>query len=109
MFSVNEQLKDPSIDEAGQIMLAMKAIPTWNKSKHSLHEKLKKLLTKNKHVCFEGHVDKYHISIVGESCLYQVPINRRGHLSIFRGKLIRLVCIGSGRYSRSLLATEYKS
>lgn len=109
MFNIEDQLKDPCTDPTGQIMLDMKKIPTWTKAKRTLHNKLIELLAKNKHTCFVGHVDKYHLSIVGESCLYNVPQNRRGHLSIFRGKLIRLVCIGSGRYARSLLATEYKS
>jgi hypothetical protein len=109
MFSLSEKIEDPCSDNAGQIMIEMQKIPTWTKAKRSLHNELTILLTKNKHICFVGHVDKYHLSIVGESCLYQVPSNRRGHLSIFRGKLISLVCIGSGRYTRSLLATEYKS
>ena len=109
MFNVEEQIKDPCSDEAGQLMVEMGKIPTWTKAKRALHTKLISLLKINKHTCFVGHVDKYHLSIVGESCIYNVPQNRRGHLSIFRGKLIRLVCIGSGRYARSLLATEYKS
>lgn len=109
MFNIEEQIKDPCRDEAGQLMVEMGKIPTWTKAKRTLHNKLIEFLAKKKHTCFVGHVDKYHLSIVGESCLYNVPQNRRGHLSIFRGKLIRLVCIGSGRYARSLLATEYKS
>lgn len=109
MFILTDQIKDPCLDEAGQLMVEMLRIPTWTKAKRALHTELITLLEINKHTCFVGHVDKYHLSIVGESCLYNVPKNRRGHLSIFRGKLIRLVCIGSGRYARTLLATEYKS
>ncbi len=109
MFNSTDKIEDPCTDDAGQVINAMHKIPTWTKAKRALHNKLIELLAKNKHTCFVGHVDKYHLSIVGESCLYQVPTNRRGHLSMFRGKLIRLVCIGSGRYARSLLATEYKS
>lgn len=109
MFDIKDQIIDPCSDEAGQLMVEMGKIPTWTKAKRALHTKLISLLKINKHTCFIGHVDKYHLSIVGESCLYNVPDNRRGHLSIFRGKLIRLVCIGSGRYARLLLATECKS
>ena len=109
MFSLGEKIKDPCSDNAGQIMIEMQKIPTWTKAKRSLHNELTILLTKTKHICFVGHVDKYNLSIVGESCLYKIPTNRRGHLSMFRGKLIRLVCIKSGRYARLLLATEYKN
>lgn len=108
MFDIEEQIKDPCRDEAGQLMVEMGKIPTWTKTKRALHTRLISLLKLNEHVCFVGHVDKYHLSIVGESCLYNVPMNRRGHLSIFRGKLIRLVCIRSGRYARFLLATVNK-
>jgi hypothetical protein len=51
------------------------------------------------YIGFAGHPNRYHLSVVGESCLYQIPTNRRGHLSVFRGKLVRLVCVYSGSYA----------
>jgi hypothetical protein len=42
----------------------------------------------------------YLLSGSGNSCLYQVPFNQRGALSVFAGKFIRVVCGGkSNRYS----------
>ena len=41
---------------------------------------------------------------IGDSCLYDVPTYRKGALTEFRGKRIRVVCVSSGRYDRLLMA-----
>ncbi len=106
MFKLTDQIIDPCTDEAGQLMNAMRNIPTWTKAKRAIYDKLVALLESQEHIYFVGHVDKYHLSIVGSSCFYNVPLNRRGHLSVYRGKLIRLVCVSTGQYDRGYLATE---
>ena len=107
MFNKEDMIEDPSTDEAGQLMNAMHKIQTWTKVKRGLFNELEGVLTKKKYISFAGHTVNYHISCVGPSCLYQIPLNRRGHLSVFRGKLIRLVCVRSGQYERSYMAGLY--
>jgi hypothetical protein len=107
MFKPEAKIIDPLSDQIGKLIEKIRAIPNWTKEKNGLRQSLISLLEKNRYISFCGHVDKYHISCVGESCLYDVPTNRRGHLKVFRGKRIRLVCIWSGRYDRLYMAGKY--
>lgn len=104
MFLQENIIEDLCTDEAGQLMKSMHEIPTWTKDKRTMFNQLIELLEKNEHIFFRGHPDKYHLSVIGSSCFYNVPLNRRGHLSVYRGKLVRLVCVASGRYDREYMA-----
>jgi hypothetical protein len=104
MFLQENLIEDLCTDEAGQLMKSMHEIPTWTKDKRNIFKRLIELLEKNEHIFFRGHPDKYHLSVIGSSCFYNIPLNRRGHLSVYRGKLVRLVCVASGRYDREYMA-----
>ena len=52
-------------------------------------------------------LEKYHLLVIGSSCFYNVPLNRRGHLSVFIGKLIRLLFVHTGQYDRGCIAGIY--
>jgi hypothetical protein len=106
MFDSQDKIEDLGNDAAGQLMKEMHKIPTWTKAKRALYNSLVELLESQKHIYFRGHVDKYHLSVIGDSCFYNVPDSRRGHLSIYRGKTIRIICLGTGQYDRLYLATE---
>ena len=107
IFTRENVIEDPCTDKAGQIMKAMLAIPTWTKVKRGLFNELDTLLENAKYIYFRGHSKDYYISCVGTSGLYQIPLNRRGHLSVFRGKRIRLVCVHTGQYDRGYMAGIY--
>lgn len=104
MFTLDDKIDDTIKDDISALIRAMTDIPTWVKEKRQLHKDLISLLQKKKFIQFVGHPLRYHLMRVGESCLYRVPLNRRGKLSVFRGKLIRVICISSGRYDRKLMA-----
>lgn len=108
MFKLEDKIFDPKSDDVGLILDQILAIPTYTKVKKQLHHTLIKLLEKRGYISFVGHPSKYHLSVVGDSCLYKIPINRRGHLKIFRGETVRLVCVRSGRYDRLLMANTIK-
>ncbi len=108
MFNIEEQIKDSCADAAGRLMVAMHKIPTWTKAKRAIYDQLIALLESQEHIYFRGHVDKYHLSVIGSSCFYNVPDKRRGHLSVYRGKLIRLVCVSTGQYDRGYMAIAIK-
>ncbi len=109
MFTHDKKITDPLTDAIGEKIKEIQKISRWTKEKHILRSALISHLEKNHYIEFRGHVDKYHLSLVGDSCLYQVPENRRGHLKVFRGKQIRLVCVGSGRLDRAYMAGIYRS
>ncbi len=104
MFKIEEKLLDDTNDDISVMMSQLLSIPTYTKIKKEIHQKLISTLEKKKFITFVGHHERYHLFRIGESCLYKVPNNRRGFLSIFRGKTIRLICVGSGRYTRILMA-----
>lgn len=109
MFPSGSKIKDPMTDEIGISLKKFQSLSRWNKDKRIARTSLISLLEKKGYISFCGHLDKYHLSCVGESCLYDVPANRRGHLKVFRGERIRLVCVWSGRYERLYMAgkSEY--
>ena len=74
----------------------------YREGKSELIEKLKD----SGYIEFQGGPRRYHIQRAGESYLYWVPKNKRGHLKRFRGKLIRILVIarGGGRMDRTLMA-----
>jgi len=63
-------------------------------------------LRHHKAIFFEGDNRAYQLGSTGESFLYQVPLNKIGHLKALRGQFIRLVCIGSSYRRQRLLAAH---
>jgi len=106
MFHANDCLLDDLDDEEGCLLTKINDCSRWASEKHALVNQLLSLLKKKKYIAFRGHVDRYHISRVGDSVLYYVPPGRRGHLSRFSGSYIRLICTGSGRYDREYMAYD---
>lgn len=106
MFNVNDKIVDPRTDDIGLLLNKILEIPTYTKVKRQLHKNLIEILEKRGYLSFVGHSSRYHLSRIGESCLYNVPLNRRGYLKKFRGKQIRLVCVHSGRFDRLLMANS---
>ena len=104
MFLLDHKIPDTHHDEIGESLKRINSLSRWTKEKQEARANLIFLLKKNGYISFCGHVDKYHLSCVGESCLYEIPESRRGHLKVFRGKIIRLVCVRSGRYDRLYMA-----
>jgi hypothetical protein len=108
MFNKSVKIEDPFDDEIGKALRGIKSLTKWTREKHEERAKLITLLENSNYISFRGHVDKYHLSCVGESCFYDVPANRRGHLRVFSGMRVRLVCVWSGRYDRLYMAGKVK-
>ena len=102
------QLPDPLTDNAGILIKALQDRKTWGAEQQGLLEQLIDMLGRKQYITFVGHSARYHLTLIGESCLVDVPSNKRGHLSVFRGKRIRLVCVSSGRFDRQLLAGVFQ-
>ena len=97
VFNVEDKIEDLRADEDGLLMKKIGSFPTrWSGGQERLRQQLIKSLESKNYIGFSGHPNRYHLGVVGESCLYLIPTNRRGHLSIFRGQLVRLVCVYSG-------------
>jgi len=104
LFEISDKLIDNIRDDIFPILRLLENRVCWDANAKSSLRGLIELLKSNGYITFVGHVNRYHLTRVGESCLYDVPKFRKGVLKIFRGKRIRIVCVSSGRYDRRLMA-----
>jgi hypothetical protein len=104
MFKSEDKQPDPLEGELGSLIKQLNDRTIWGHREQELRAQLVLLMEKLGYVHLVGHPNRYHVTLVGESCLYDVPENRRGTLKVFRGRRIRLICIRSGRYDRGLMA-----
>ena len=106
MFDISLKIFDNLKDDIRPLLRRLNKRTNWNDISKENLRLLKEALAKKNYITFVGHTNRYHLRYVGESCLYDIPTNRRGALAIFRGKRVRIVCVRSGRYDRVLMAGE---
>ena len=104
MFSKNDGVADELADQAGRLVQELKSRTGWNADAFKTRDKLVAVLESKGYISFHANVTNYGTWSIGESMLLYVPQDRRGTLDIFRGQVIRLVCVRSGRYTRDLMA-----
>lgn len=104
MFNLSDMIKDTVNDDVRPLLKLLNSRNGWNAEAKEHFVQLEKLLKRKSYKVFVGHPTRYHLSRIGQSCLYDVPMYRRGSLADFRGKRVRLVCMSSGRFSRLLMA-----
>jgi hypothetical protein len=104
MFDLSEKIKDTINDEISPFLKQLNKRKKWNNESKKNLKNLIQILERKKYKFFIGHPSRYHLTKIGDSCLYDVPTYRKGVLAEFRGKRIRLICISSGRYDRHLMA-----
>jgi hypothetical protein len=104
MFEISDKIKDNINDDVLPYLQRLNKRKSWNsESKENLRQ-LENLLKRNNYKSFVGHPNRYHLTRVGDSCLYDVPTYRKGALVEFRGQRVRVICMSSGRYDRMLMA-----
>ena len=103
LINVNE---DYQCDDIGKLCNELIYTAGYIK-REEIKNKIKENLKDKLHIFFIGGSDKYGLGSVGESYICEIPKNKKGNLGLFRGKQIRLFCIGSGtRWLRTLCAYE---
>ena len=105
MFSKEDMLKDNYEDEIKNILNMINKIQFNTKKKQELVSDLINLGIKKKYIIFGAYTHRYFIGRIGDSFIYDVPVKKRGNLKKFKGKTIRVICIGSGiRFCRDYMA-----
>ena len=105
MFLVEHTKPDTHSDEVGRLVQAIKKIPTVTAEKRALLSELQSIATEHGYITFSAGNHRWHVGKIGESYLYEVPPNKSGYLAKFRGKVVRVVCVGSGtRWVRTYIA-----
>ena len=93
-------LDDDFEDDVYPLLQELDNITSWNKQAHQLKQSLQSLLeTKGYIRIATSNPTRYHVTSIGSSYLYDVPMDKRGHLTPFRGHRVRIVCTGSGSHT----------
>ena len=98
MICPKEAIKDNYLDEVQPLLRKLQKKKRFDGESRILKAQLCSLLKKKQYIRFQGSAERFIISKVGDSYLYDVPANKRGHLSMFRGHRIRMICIASGKH-----------
>jgi len=84
-------------------------IPTWTREKHQVMEEFVDQLHKAGYGYFHASPNNcFNLTGLGNSTVQTIPKNKRGNLKYWRGETIRIVCVGSGRYTRGYVAGPTK-
>ena len=103
-------LTDDFDDDFLPILNAMAEQREWGKEMRNLKAKLLDLIAKHKYITFKAtNPTRYHVSWVGSSLLYDVPLYKQGHLKQFRGQRVRVLCSGSGSHSTREISVGFVS
>ena len=105
MFSLDETIPENFNDEIGSLLKQIIQIKTNTKIRQELVSNVVYIGKKQKYIFFVGYTHRYFIGRIGQSFIYNVPKNKKGNLEKFKGKTIRVICIGSGeRFVRHYMA-----
>ena len=104
-FSSVDIQADDYRDDVGQLVKNINQIPNLTAQKKELVTELQDFAINRGYINFSAGNHRWHIGRVGQSYLYRVPSNKTGLLAQFRGKVVRVICVGSGtRWIRSYVA-----
>ena len=105
MFEKSDYLRDNLDDEIGQLIQVLISFPSWTQKKQKARLDLIAAAKDAGYIYFRGEPKHYHLTRVGDSVVVDVPNDRKGHLSVFGGQRVRMVCVRSGtRFNRYLMA-----
>ena len=105
MFSLDETIQENFNDEIGSLLKQITQIKTNTKIRQELISDVVNIGKKQKYIFFVGYTHRYFIGRIGQSFIYNVPEKKKGTLEKFKGKTIRVICIGSGeRWVRRYMA-----
>ena len=107
-FSQDDGIADNLNDAIGEMAKKISLSQSRNLAYIELRNQFDKAIRSKKYLVFTANVTNYGTWSVGHSRFFYIPESRRGALSIFKNKIIRLVCIGSGRFTRQLAASAVK-
>ena len=109
MFLLSEQLPDSFDDLIGAKLARIKRLTAWTTEKRKHCEEMRAMLVMHGYVSFRANGGSYHLQRIGQSCQYDVPLKRRGHLKPFAGKRIRLTCTATGHHDRGYMVGAIES
>ena len=100
LIRLEHVLPDLCEDILGAKIHRLQTIDRWTAEKRKLQRDLEVMSPYFGYIGLWVDPRAYLVYQVGQSFVYDVPLDKRGHLSVFRGKRIRIICLGSGAFNR---------
>jgi hypothetical protein len=103
MTNTLNAIPDNIKDEITKILFQLKSISSWKSEKKDILKELIITLEKNhyKQLVLKEH--RYQVGKVGNSFIYEIANNRRGLFAPYKGKSVRVICVASGRFDRTVM------
>jgi hypothetical protein len=99
---VEDQLLEQLDGQIDQLLAEFHELETWTTEKHYLRDRLEEFLMENGYDWHRGKTDPFYGLVgIGNDRIEQIPPKRRGHLQPYRDRIVRIICIGGGRYERT--------
>lgn len=112
MPKAEDKLPDPRDDRVGGLLKTLASLrpSATRKERRALVRDLRIAMNEEGYFPFDSFSSSYHLSVVGESCLYDISPRHNGKLKQFAGQRVRVVCSGSGpRWKRKFMAKPVRS
>lgn len=101
-----EIIPDEIKDEISLLLEKFRNTSGWKLDKVNQLKHIVELLEKTGFEKFILKEHRYNAGKVGNAYCYQVSDKRRGLFAKFRGKSVRVICIGSGKFDRTVMVKE---
>jgi hypothetical protein len=97
--TINLKELDARVD---QLLAEFHELETWTREKHFLRDRLEEFLMANGYDWHHGKTAPFYDLVgIGNDRIEHIPPKRRGHLQPYRDTVVRIICIGGGRFERT--------
>lgn len=98
-----EIFPDTTEDEITADLIRLNSMTSWNSEKTNHLKSIIGLLKNNGYEQLFLKENRYHVGRVGNAYCYKISDKRRGLFAKFRGKTVRVICVASGRFDRTVM------
>jgi hypothetical protein len=99
-------IEDKTNDGVSKLIAKLNNVPNWTSEKQLLLKELVKLLENLNFKMLILKEHRYKVGKVGNTFIYEVSDKRRGLFTPFRGKSVRVICVASGRFDRTVMVKQ---
>ncbi len=103
MLDPADQIPDTLDDDIGRLLAQFRGAGAGTTAGNAAITRAIQAMTDAGYVTIHGTYKSYSISRIGQSCLYDVPLDRRGNLLPFRGKRVRIVVVSNYGYNGKVI------
>jgi hypothetical protein len=94
---------DTENDAISKLITKLNTHSNWTSEKQLILKELVKLLENLNFIRLILKEHRYKVGKVGNSFIFEISGKRRGLFAPFRGKSVRVICVGSGRFDRTVM------